>query len=117
MRVFQRSAFEWALDIFGPVVRGARYQAFRLLEEALELGQALGLTREDALRTVDWVFGRPPGSVLVEIGDVRLSLDILAETQGIDCAHAYGACCLRVSELDPVKMRAKDQEKIAAGLI
>jgi hypothetical protein len=112
----QRVAFAWAYQTYGEVVRIGRYQAFRFIEECLELVQAMGLTREDVMRVVDYVFSRPVGDVRVEIGDARLCLDILSETQGLDSEQMYDDCLLRVMALDPEKTRAKDKMKIEKGL-
>lgn len=117
MMTAQRMAFAWAVQTYGEVAKKARYQAFRFLEEALELVQAMGLTKEDAIRTVEWVFSRSVGTVRVEVGDVRLSIDILAESQGVSSDDCYTACASRISDLDPAQMRAKEAAKIMAGLI
>ena len=112
----QRIAFAWAMKTYGSVVRSTRYQAFRFIEEALELAQAMGLSREDVIRVVDHVFSRPQGDTYVGVGDVRLTLDILAETQEIDSDECYEGCMIRVLALDPAKMREKDKMKIEKGL-
>ena len=117
MNKAQLVAFAWARQTYGEVVRQARYQAFRFIEEALELVQAMGLTRDDVERAVNWVFDRPRGDVHIEIGDVRLSIDILAQSQGISSDNDYDGCLDRISKLDPAAARAKDVRKIEAGLI
>lgn len=113
----QKIAFHWALQTYGSAVHGVRYQAFRFIEEALELVQAMGLTKEDVSRTVEYVFARRRGDAYEEFGDVRLTLDIMAESLHISSDDAYENCLLRVAGLDILKARAKDQAKIAAGLI
>lgn len=115
--MWQQNAFAWALQMYGERVRNERYQAFRFLEEACELGQAMGLTRDDLIRVVDYVMARPVGTPTVEIGDVRLTLDILGEALGIDVEAAHQECLKRVAGLDPARTREKDQKKIEAGLV
>lgn len=113
----QRVAFAWACQTYGVVTRKARYQGFRFIEECLELVQALGLTRDDVIRVVDYVFQRKVGEVRIEIGDVRLCTDILAEAVGHDSDDCYDECLMRVMALDATKTRDKDKMKIARGLI
>lgn len=113
----QLVALAWAKQTYGVVVLQLRYQAFRFIEEAIELVQACGLSRVDVILAVDYVFKNPKGAMRVEIGDVLLSVDILAATQGFSTDECYQSCLGRIAELDPNDAYAKDQRKIAAGLI
>jgi hypothetical protein len=46
----------------------------RFLEEALELAQAQGCSRDDALALVNYVYGRPDGELHQEVGGVLVTL-------------------------------------------
>lgn len=113
----QKRGFAWALSVYGDRVRSRRYQAFRGLEEFLELVQTQGLTLEDVIRTAEYVYERPAGDTKVEFGDVRLSLDIMAENLGVSTDGCLTSTLTRIQALDPAKCLAKDDEKCRRGLI
>lgn len=48
----------------------------RFLEEALELVQASGCTKEEARLMIDYVFDRPVGAQDQEVGGVMVTLDL-----------------------------------------
>jgi hypothetical protein len=60
----------------------------RFLEEALELAQASGCSREDAHRLVDYVFSRNIGQAELEAGGVMVTLAALCSACGIDMDQA-----------------------------
>jgi NTP pyrophosphatase (non-canonical NTP hydrolase) len=79
----QRIAIAWAVRAFtAKVARNGIERAQRFFEEAGELAQAVGLTREQCDAILDRVFARPRGSVEKEIGDAGLTLITLAEAEG-----------------------------------
>jgi uncharacterized protein YdbL (DUF1318 family) len=59
-------------------------RSFRFLEEALELVQSVGCTRDQAHALVDYVYGRPAGRVGQEIGGVMVTLSALASAYVAD---------------------------------
>lgn len=113
----QGRAYQWAMQTYGERTRNRRYQAFRFLEEALELAQNQGLSFEDMVRVAKYVSDRKVGDTKVEIGDVALCLAILAENLGLSVDTCLTSCLLRIKSLDPVACRAKDDAKIAYGMI
>ncbi|USN15383.1 hypothetical protein KIKIMORA_02370 [Brevundimonas phage vB_BpoS-Kikimora] len=114
----QERAYAWAESVYGPArVRQRRYQAFRFLEEAMELCQTQGLSLEDFVRCARYVSERKVGDTKVEMGDVRICLDIMAENLGLSLDHCHTTALNRVHSLDPEKCKTKDDAKIAAGLI
>jgi NTP pyrophosphatase (non-canonical NTP hydrolase) len=111
MRDFQSRVLYWMVrcftrkDAFTPEQR-----AFRFIEEALELVQAVGTSREDVLRLVDYVYGRPVGNVIQEIGGVMVTVAGLASACSVpldDCAENELARCGANTE----QIRAKDLAK------
>lgn len=80
---FQHRVYEWTLKVFGDAVTyNVRERGFRFTEEALELAQAVGVTRDEAVTLVDYVFNRPVGEVGQEIGGVMVTLAALANVCG-----------------------------------
>lgn len=113
----QRRGHAWAIEVYGDRAKGARYQAFRSLEEMMELCQTQGLTFEDFVRTARYVSDRKVGDTKTEIGDTTLCLSILAENLGLSLDSCLASTLVRVQGLDKTKARAKDDAKIAYGLI
>lgn len=76
--IFQVLVRRWCVRTFGQqVADDRRERVHRFLEEALELGQALGGTRADAHALVDYVYGRPAGNAGQEVGGVMVTLAAL----------------------------------------
>lgn len=80
----QRLVLEWAVDSFGECAARPKERAARLVEEAVEVAQALGLEDHVILRLVLRVYGRPPGELAQEIGGVGITLEALAENAGLN---------------------------------
>lgn len=60
----------------------------RFLEEALELAQASGCSKKEAIELVDYVFSRPTGDQNQEIGGVMVTLAGLCSALQIDMDDA-----------------------------
>ena len=57
-------------------------------EEALELSQVGGVTKDQAHALVDYVYGRPVGGLINEVGGVLNTLAGVYTFQGIDMMQA-----------------------------
>lgn len=87
---FQLAVREWMVACFGADdTDGVEIRAWRFLEEANELGQAAGVTREDAHRLVDYVYGRPVGEPLQEVGGVGITLMGLCSALNVSASEAF----------------------------
>ncbi|SRR6266404_6318509 len=70
--------WNWGDVCFGSTINTNKQErSYRFLEEALELVQAVGTSKEDAHKMVDYVYGRPVGSLTQEIGGVGITLHLL----------------------------------------
>jgi len=86
---YQARVAAWLTDCFGSgIARSKTERTHRFLEEALELAQAAGCTREDALSLVDYVFARPIGTMSEETGGVMVTLAGVAFAHGLDMVQA-----------------------------
>ena len=86
---FQQRVAEWLAACFPESVCADREErTYRFLEEALELAQASGCSREDAYRLVDYVFSRSVGRPALEVGGVMVTLAGLCAAIGIDMNDA-----------------------------
>lgn len=72
---FQERVAPWMLACFGYKISSDKQERnHRFLEEALELVQASGCTKEEALQLVDYVYGRDQGEINQEVGGVMVTL-------------------------------------------
>lgn len=97
----------WARSCFGPVIATNRAKRnHRFFEEATELVQANGMTREDAHKLVDYTFDRPAGDPVKEAGAALLTLGAICEASDLDM-HAAGEDELKRNWANIDKIRAK----------
>jgi hypothetical protein len=108
---FQDRVKPWMDACFGPAISADKVERnHRFLEEALELVQACGGTREEALQLVDYVFNRPVGEPSQEVGGVKVTLAALCLANGIDMHEAAETELARVwTKIDVI--RAKQAAK------
>lgn len=108
---YQKRVEEWLEACFPPEVRSDRAErTHRFLEEAMELAQANGCSRDDAVALVDYVFGRPKGDPKQEVGGVMVTLASLCSASEIHMDEAGDAELAR--NWDRIEaIRAKQQSK------
>jgi hypothetical protein len=88
-RTFQVRVAEWLVACFGGGVALERDDRLhRFLEEALELAQASGCAKDEAVQLVNYVFSRPSGNLVSEVGGVMVTLAGLCEASGVDLEEA-----------------------------
>jgi hypothetical protein len=61
----------------------------RFLEEALELLQACGCTKEEVLQVANYVFSKPKGDKAQELGGTMVTLTALSLTNNLDLMHCF----------------------------
>jgi hypothetical protein len=82
---FQTRVDGWMQQCFGSEISKDKVERnHRFLEEALELVQALGCTREEANQLVDYVFSRDIGEPSQEVGGVMVTLAALCSASDMD---------------------------------
>jgi len=86
---YQHRVKDWMVACFpsGSADNSAE-RTHRFLEEALELAQANGCTKADALALVDYVFSRKTGDTDLEVGGVMVTLAGLCNASGVDMIAA-----------------------------
>jgi hypothetical protein len=115
MNDFQHLVLKWIHKCLPDSVYNRRERNFRFLEEALELVQSLGLTREESLRVVDYVYSRPSGSAEQEVGGVLTTLAVLCSANDIQMETQGYRELNRVNRPEVIeKIRGKQASKNAA---
>lgn len=81
---FQTRVNLWMMQCFGEVIANDKVERnHRFLEEALELVQSLGCSKEEAYQLVDYVYARPKGEPYQEVGGVMVTLAALCLANGL----------------------------------
>ncbi|MBW6524464.1 hypothetical protein KZ810_13225 [Sphingomonas sp. RHCKR47] len=94
---FQERVQPWLLACFGEMIAGDREERnHRFLEEALELVQSTGCTASEAHQLVDYVFARPVGEPVQEVGGVMVTLAALCLANHLDMHAAAEAELARI---------------------
>jgi len=108
---FQERVQPWMIECFGEeITLNKDERNFRFCEESLELVQAGGMTKEQVLRMVDYVYGRPVGELAQEVGGVQVTLATLCTAHNIDLNGVAETELARVwTKVD--KIRAKQAAK------
>lgn len=112
---FQQRVGAWMLACFTPSITADKTERnHRFLEEALELVQAGGATKDEALQLVDYVYGRPVGELPQEVGGVAVTLAALCSAHGIDMQDCADTEVTRIWQMVD-KIRAKQAAKPKFG--
>lgn len=109
---FQILVHRWMLACFGSqIAQDAQERNFRFLEESLELVQACGCSKDEALQLVEYVFDRKPGDIGQEVGGVMVTLAALCNCRATIMNHEGDKELRRVwTKIDQIrnKQSAKD---------
>lgn len=86
---YQQRVKPWMLACFGAKISADKTERnHRFFEEATELVQACGMSQSEAHQLVDYVYGRPIGEKVQEVGGVMITLAALCLAQDIDMQEA-----------------------------
>lgn len=114
---FQLYVRDWMKRCFSPkTVSNNRERAFRFLEEALELFQAMECSKEEVASLVEYVFNRPKGEPAQEVGGVSITLAALCSAADIDWQKAAREELIRINSPEVLtKIRAKREARVVPG--
>ena len=103
-------ANDWATRCFGDEqMRDPLTRAIRLVEEAAELAQSVGVERTAVWEVVSEVYNREPGKPFQEMGGVFMTAFLMAQTLGRRCPHvSYDPITVFVAELRRVLAKSED---------
>lgn len=110
---FQARVAPWVKACFGSELAASMTERnHRFLEEALELVQSLGCSKDEALNLVEYVYSRSVGDPPQEVGGVRVTLAALCAAAGLhedECAETE---LTRVNRPEMItKIREKQKRK------
>jgi NTP pyrophosphatase (non-canonical NTP hydrolase) len=110
-----QEAGKWSVGTFGEAVFTNREErALRLLEEAAEFAQAVGIPRAKVDRLLDQVYAKPAAAdPRAELNDVFSTILVAAASLGVDLAAEFSRLLIRNWENGP-KIRDKQHTKVIA---
>lgn len=111
--IFQEAVGLWLVECFGRAIAGdIKERCYRFQEEANELVQSLGLTREEAHQLVDYTWDRPVGETEQELGGVMITLAALCHATNMDMeTHALNELS-RINQSEVIeRIRQKQKSK------
>lgn len=113
MSNFQDDVKDWMLACFGAEISSDKIERnHRFLEEALELVQATGCTANEAHQLVDYVYGRPTGEPLQEVGGVMVTLAAFCLANKINMEKAGAIELARVwTKVDQIRQKQAAKPK------
>ena len=106
----------WARETFGPIAADPGERALRFVEEAIEAGQAAGISRETVAAIADRVYARPPGALARELGQAQGCLELLALVAGVDLDAEATAELARVMAIPKAEWAARHGAKVKLGI-
>jgi hypothetical protein len=115
----QSKVTAWAHRIFGyQVASNVPERSLRFVEEATELAQACGSTREELHRLIDYVYARPVGEPAKEIAGSLVTLYVLASALDVDVDEVVDTELVRINTpevIERVLRRQKEKREVTAG--
>jgi hypothetical protein len=114
---FSRQVRDWMQQCFGPeIAKDRKERNHRFFEEASELVQACGMTRQEAHQLVDYTWSRPVGDRGQETGGALVTLAALCDAWGIDMGEEAYTELDRIMDPDVMaKIRTKQACKPKFG--
>lgn len=113
LSVLTQIAWEWGERCFGEKhMEDEEARGERMVEEAIEVCQCLGISRKTTHRIVDMVYDKKVGEINRELGGLVLTTAVLCQTLSTDIETVYINEILRVLAKEPAHFAKRNQEKI-----
>lgn len=111
--LFQAKVAEWLHLCFGDVIAmDKKERCYRFQEEANELVQSMGMTREEAHSLVDYTWDRPIGEPHQELGGVMVTLAALCHASEMEMEAGGFVELARINQPDVIeRIRQKQKTK------
>lgn len=108
--------FDWGVRCFGDEhMRNPRIRALRLVEEAIELCQAVGVDQAMVAKQVSEVYARPHGDKFQELGGVMVTTIAFAMCVGLNPDTVLEAEVRRCLSKTPEEFAKRNKAKMQIG--
>lgn len=112
----QLKVSSWVVETFGETAMKPRERARRLLEEAIELAQAEGVTREEVTTFADYIYAKEPGDPEQELGGVSFTLLAYAQSRHMSADYVEVRAIQDAFDKSAEHWHGRQQTKIDAGM-
>lgn len=112
----QRIILGWATRVFGLGATLLKERALRLVEEAIEAAQSVGVDRATILLVAGRVYDRDVGDLRQELGGVAVTLAAFCEAAKVSAEEVERDEMERVLAVPEDHFRARQAEKADLGL-
>lgn len=117
MSTLSRIATDWCRRCFPQQVSNLPERGLRVVEEAIEFCQALGVPKDKVMLAVEIVYGKPVGEAKQELGGTLMTAYIAAEILGWEPDEVCERELRRVLSKSPEHFAKRNQDKLDAGLL
>lgn len=109
MTTFQDKVRAWLVECLGQgSADNVKLRCGRFIEEAIELAQAGGLTQKQVEDMVAYIYSRPKGEIVQEVGGVAITLATLCSALNVNLETAGKIELARCWEnIDKIRKRNK----------
>ena len=112
----QRKLTVWGVECFGAEhMADKKVRALRLLEEAIEFAQSVGVPEGKCAELAAYVYSREPGIPVQELGGIGVTWLVAADALNTSAELALETEIARISQKPPSHFTARNQEKVEAG--
>ena len=112
----QKRVRRWVESRLGVSAMDPHERAMRMLEEATELAQALGVSFAEFRAVGLHVYDKPPGEPMQEFGGAALTLLACADGCGYILSECADTELRRIENLPPDKFRKRQNENAENGI-
>lgn len=112
----QQRIMRWVVRAFGTTAMPPKERALRVLEEATELAQALGVDCAQAQRVHDVVYSKPVGGPLQELGGAATTLLACAQSLHVNLSEIVERELARVESLPIERFRKRQELNVELGI-
>jgi hypothetical protein len=115
IREFQKESGQWVIDKFGDKIHAClEERGIRVLEEATEFAQSVGVSSEKMLNIIAQVMRKPPGEPIQELAGTLHTVLSAAESLNQDLETHFIEETRRINALPPEYFKDRHSRKVKA---
>lgn len=112
----QRLVLRWATRVFGTITTRIEERAMRVVEEAIEVAQAAGISQNTVEKILYRIYGKEPGRIEEEMGGLLVTTLAMCEVLGAEADELERNEIERILALPEGRVQEKHETKRALGI-